>query len=48
MIARLLRAAGHAVEFAATGLGAQEFKNLQKAVSRLRDSLIESTRRAAD
>jgi DNA-binding MarR family transcriptional regulator len=33
---------------AASGLGAQEFKNLQKAVSRLRDSLIESTRRAAD
>ena len=33
---------------AATGLGAQEFKHLQKAVSRLRDSLIESTRRSAD
>jgi DNA-binding MarR family transcriptional regulator len=28
---------------AATGLGAQEFKQLQKAVSRLRDALIEST-----
>jgi DNA-binding MarR family transcriptional regulator len=28
---------------AATGLGAQEFKALQKAVSRLRDALIEST-----
>jgi DNA-binding MarR family transcriptional regulator len=27
---------------AATGLGAQEFRNLQKAVSRLRDSLIAS------
>jgi DNA-binding MarR family transcriptional regulator len=29
---------------AATGLGAQEFKALQKSVSRLRDALIESTR----
>jgi len=28
----------------ATGLSAQEFKTLQKAVSRLRDSLIESVR----
>jgi hypothetical protein len=28
---------------AATGLGAKEFRELQKAVSRLRDRLIEST-----
>ena len=32
---------------AATGLGAQEFKRLQKAVSGLRDALIESTQGAA-
>ncbi len=32
---------------AATGLGAQEFKALQKSVSRLRDALIESTRGAS-
>ena len=33
---------------AATGLGAQEFKQLQKAVSRLRDSLIESMQPVAE
>jgi MarR family transcriptional regulator, organic hydroperoxide resistance regulator len=32
---------------AATGLGAQEFKALQKSVSRLRDALIESTQDGA-
>jgi len=31
---------------AATGLGAQEFKQLQKSVSRLRDSLLASTQRS--
>jgi len=33
---------------AATGLGAQEFKHLQKAVSRLRDSLIQSMQPSAE
>ncbi|MGM9488473.1 MarR family winged helix-turn-helix transcriptional regulator [Ideonella sp. YS5] len=32
----------------ATGLGAQEFRQLQKAVSRLRDSLVESMRPVAE
>lgn len=33
---------------AATGLGAKEFRSLQKAVSRLRGSLLESAQQAAD
>lgn len=33
---------------AATGLGAKEFRSLQKAVSRLRDSLLESMQRPID